>query len=128
MDDYNEYARMAKMMTKVHAKPQVSSKNYEFIENDNSFSNDSNENKDIDDDSKNEMTFGIVKPKQTSILDVSMEEEKEPLRSMDCNFKLQTQKEVTTQSSIMEGDQNGKPFYDTTDNAFKANLFEMKKY
>lgn len=126
MDDYNEYARMAKMITKIHAKPQASTKNHESIENDNSFSNDSNENKDIEDEPKNEVTFGITKLKQGSNLDVSMEEEKEPLQNINCNLSQNIHNEVASGPSIIMRDQNNKPFYTSNTDIFNSKMGSSK--
>lgn len=86
MDDYQEYARMAKLITKIHAKPLKSKKEkVESIENNNSFSNDSNENKETDEEIKEDKLTS-----KYANLDVSMEEEeKEPLQNSSHNYSNQ---------------------------------------
>lgn len=80
MDDYEEYRRMAKMMTKIHAKPQIQAPEGD----ENQDEGDYNENRDIDEDIREEHKY--AKFKISNGLDVSMEEEKEPLQNLNCNF------------------------------------------
>jgi hypothetical protein len=78
MDDYDEYFKTAHMITKIHAKPcKEALKQSETLENNNSFSNDSNENKNDDEGSENPRGYSSKFKQNNSNLDVSMEEEKE---------------------------------------------------
>lgn len=82
MEDYQEYKRIAKMMTKIHAKPQIlptTDDDDDCVENNGEYSNDSNENKEYTDDE-------VFAAKQNYNMDVSMEEDKEPLQSLNCNY------------------------------------------
>jgi len=88
MDDYEEYARMAKMITNIYARPKKEYKvDQESIENNNSHSNDSIENKSQEEEIKEEYHAHALKFKfaDSSALDASMEEEKEPLQNLICN-------------------------------------------
>lgn len=92
MDDYQEYVRMAKLMSKIHAKPpKVKKLETDCIENNNSFSNDSTENKETE-----EETFDEKHNLKQSNLDVSMEEEeKEPLQNSSHNHSNQIKERRT---------------------------------
>ena len=79
MDDYEEYFKTAQIITKIHAKPcKEALKQSDSLENNNSFSNDSNENKN-EDDENNDKACGVTSrfKNNNSNLDASMEEEKE---------------------------------------------------
>jgi ubiquitin-conjugating enzyme E2 S len=83
MDDYEEYARMAKLMTKIHAKKFKKSSVKDIDENSNSIIVDSSntrmnneENKETEKHIKFQFQF-----QSNSNLDASMEEEKEPLQN-----------------------------------------------
>lgn len=85
MDDYQEYARMAKLMTKIHAlsgKKLQDSEKETKEENYNSDAND--ENKYDEEELKVEPPANSVKFHfhNNSNLDASMEEEKEPLQNL----------------------------------------------
>lgn len=80
MDDYQEYARMAKLMTKIHAtQSKKAQTEKELDENDNAFSNDNCEQKMEDEEVKEETHTNSVKFhfRNISNLDTSMEEEKD---------------------------------------------------
>lgn len=95
MDDYQEYARMAKLMTKIHAtqnkKAQIEK---EVNENENSriFANDSDEQKMEDEDLKEETPTNSIKFhfRNISNLDTSMEEEKDSTQTFAkvCKFEV----------------------------------------
>lgn len=82
MDDYQEYSRIAKMMTKIHAKPKIIKP--ESDENIDEFSHSSSDNKDWDEDMKDDACNPFKS--KSSNLDASMEEEKEPLQNLSSNF------------------------------------------
>jgi len=96
MDDYQEYVRMAKMMTKIHAKQQKSvAKEIESIENDNTYANDSYENR--DEEEAKDGFIGVASRfhfKKNSNLDASMEEEKEPLQNLNCNYNMNNHNQI----------------------------------
>jgi ubiquitin-conjugating enzyme E2 S len=82
MDDYEEYARMAKMMTKIHATPRVEDKSDGVNENDcklasNEYYMDEDESQAQKQDRNIKFSF-----QNGSNLDASMEEEKEPLQDL----------------------------------------------
>lgn len=91
MDDYEEYARMAKLMTKIHAKKFKKSSVKDIDENSNSIIVDSSntrmnneENKETEKHIKFQFQF-----QSNSNLDASMEEEKEPLQNFWLNSGYQ---------------------------------------
>ena len=79
MDDYDEYFRTAEIITKIHAKPSKEVlKQSDSLENNNSFSNDSNENKNEDEEMSEKPCGAYSQFKANKAnLDASMEEEKE---------------------------------------------------
>lgn len=88
MDDYQEYARMAKLITKIHATQNKKAQaDKEADENNNCFSNDNNEQRMDDEELKEESQANTVKFhfRNISNLDTSMEEEKD---STQCFGKL----------------------------------------
>lgn len=79
MDDYEEYAKTARMITKIHAVSwKEALKQSDTQDNNGSFSNDNeNENNDEDQNEKTHFTTSKFRFHNNSNLDASMEEEKE---------------------------------------------------
>lgn len=91
MDDYEEYAWMAKLMTKIHAKKLKKSWVKDIDENSNSITADSSNTKmrseeNKEPEKKNKFQFQY---QSNSNLDASMEEEKEPLQNFWLNSGYQ---------------------------------------
>lgn len=83
MDDYEEYSRMAKLMTKIHAMPLKESETHQD-ENENTLSQECENSKPFREEQKEKLSGIKFEYKHTSNLDVSMEEEdkaKEPLQN-----------------------------------------------
>lgn len=96
MDDYQEYARMAKLMTKIHATQNKKAHvEKEVNENENCFENDSDEQKMEDEDLKEETPTNSIKFhfRNISNLDTSMEEEKDSTQTFGkvCKFDVNKQ-------------------------------------
>lgn len=85
MDDYEEYSRMAKLMTKIHALAAKNLQDVEKAGNEENYNSDCNdENKYDEEELKVETQANSVKFHfhNNSNLDASMEEEKEPLQNL----------------------------------------------
>lgn len=99
MDDYQEYARMAKLMTKIHAaQAKKAQAEREVNENENSFANDHGEQRMEDEELKDETNSSSIKFhfRNISNLDTSMEEEKDSTQAFGKASKLAFNNQITS--------------------------------
>ena len=89
MDNYEEYARMAKLMTKIHATKNKKSCVKNIDENNNSNRLDLSNIRMKDDEIKEAEKHIKFQFQSSSNLDASMEEEKEPLQNFWLNSGYQ---------------------------------------
>lgn len=122
MDNYQEYFRMAKLMTTIHAQPEKEEE--EVDENENIASPTQESTKE---ESKDKVVSGIkFQYKQASNLDVSMEEEdktKEPLQNYSNMMNSNINKFTNVKSKVVDPVEEGNIFGSKPAGISGASLF-----